>query len=90
MTKAQYQQFKEKDQAFLKKAKILYALYILIGVALFVLMFVFQIVTYFLTLFLIVCLMGALYQFVFKQYILFVKKQREIARIDLHQVFKVS
>ncbi|MBN2604597.1 MAG: hypothetical protein JXR62_02080 [Bacilli bacterium] len=90
MKKAQYEAFKGKDVTFQKKATLYRGLYGLIIIGLFIAMFAIQALTHLITFLVILVVIVGLYYFVFKEYVLFLKKQKELKRIDLHQQFTVG
>lgn len=90
MKKKEYESFKSKDVTFAKKAKLYIGLYIFIMVVLFLAMFFIQALTHFITFIVILVIFDLLFHFVFKEYIMFFVKQKEIARIELHQQFPIG
>lgn len=90
MTKEQFDIFTTKTNSFLKKAKLFYALFILIFVILLIGMFFYQVVSLFMTFIMILTIMAMLYQFVFKEYIFYTRKHVEYTRISYHKQFKIS
>lgn len=90
MTKEQFSIFTSKPNSFLKKAKLLYGLFILIFAILFIGMFIYQIVSFFTTFILILIIMDLLYHFVFKDYIFYARKHIEYQRINCHRQFQLT
>jgi len=90
MKKTQYENFNSKDSAFRKKAKLYIGLYILIMVVLFSAMFMIPALKHFVTFIVILVIFDVLFHLVFKEYIMFFVKQKEMARINLHQQFPVG
>ena len=90
MTKEQYNIFTSKPNSFLKKAKLLYSLFILIFVILFIGMLIYQVVSFFMTFIMVLTIMALLYQFVFKEYIFYARKHVEYQRINCHKQFTLT
>jgi hypothetical protein len=90
MKKNQYETFKNKDAGFKKKATLYRGLFGLIILILLIAMFAIPALTRFITFIVILVVIVLLYHFVFKEYVLFLKKQNEMARIELHRQFIVG
>ena len=90
MTKDSYNYFIEKGTNYLQKARLFYALFVSIFIALFALMFVYQIYSYFVTFIIIIVIMYFLYRLGFMDFIYFVNNYNNIERIKLMKNFDLN
>lgn len=90
MTKEQFEYFTSKPDTFIKKARSLYILFIIISVTLLIGTFVYQVISFFMTFIMVLTIIALLYQFVFKEFVFYSRKYVIYKRIIKHKTFKVS
>ena len=90
MTKEIYDYYSEKDQKYLKKARLFYGLFASIFALLVVLMFIYQIYSYFVNIVIIVVIMYFLYKLFFKEFIYYIRNKNDIKRVKLMKMFTIN